>query len=125
MGLQNYQNIARLRNFTPGLVKVLRDIYHEITHLLKFAHHIHIIYACLVVLVSGFDVFYLLLAQEVSLIVDVVLGGISVGNLFQSAAVRCFQVVDHDGVCLIYKIDQTVEFLDCALVKLLLVDVFS
>ena len=77
----------RLRNLVGCLshtfIKILRDVYHEVTHLFKFVHNIHVINACLIVLAAGFDILNLFIAQEIALIVDVILCCICIGNILQ------------------------------------------
>ena len=86
---------------TIRFMKILRNVDYEVSHLLQFIHHIHIINTRLVVSVSRLDAFYLLITEIVPLIVDAVLSCIGIRNLLKSTNVRSLKILYHSLIRII------------------------
>ena len=67
----------RLGNLETAFLQILRNIDHEVSHLLQFVHHVEVVDAGLIVLALVFDAFDLLVAQIVAHVVDAFLCCIS------------------------------------------------
>lgn len=100
----------------------LRDIDQEVTDLLKLCENVHIIDTCEVVVAVALDIDYMLLAEVVAALIDVVLAILCVRNILEMTVL---EILDHHIVCLEDEIHHLVETVKDSLVEYLVMHFLS
>ena len=112
-------------SFTIGTLLALQslgDVNHKVAHALDFRDDIEVIDAVLVLRVVALDTQNLLLAKGVAHIVNLNLAIDSTAKLLRSVIV-ILEVVNHNFIAVIDKVEHSINLLNIALREFLIVDI--